>query len=278
MTSRVLRDKDRVYSVRFVWYGDAVYLHPMIWGSLILYGLSVGEFVSPGWLLLAWFVGLSVCFMTIMYNFDIIKVAVLGTVLLALFGAAYFATMELAWNPLTEVARHVVGLHAQVSPGFYVASAYVFTLLIMGEVVWAWLFHRVEVDESYVYEHQFLQGVAREPIFAQGMRRETKDLLEMLILGAADIQHRTKKGFKRFKNVPLASLSLGGAIDTLLDHKRKGEIRLQHKEQDETDQVRIQDAMHEAAEDWDDATDDEGEGAATESNGEGDSEDDGEMF
>ena len=31
MTSRVLRDKDRVYSVKFVWYGDAVYLHPMIW-------------------------------------------------------------------------------------------------------------------------------------------------------------------------------------------------------------------------------------------------------
>jgi hypothetical protein len=278
MTSRVLRDEERVYSVKFVWYGDAVYLHPMIWGSLILYGLSRAGLVAPGWLLLAWFVGLAVCFMTIMYNFDIIKFAVLGTALAALFGAAYFARMELAWNPLSEVARHVAGLHAQVSAGFYIASAYVFTLLIMCEVVWAWLFHRVEVDESYVYEHQFLQGVAREPIFAQGMRRETKDLLEMLILGAADIQHRTKKGFKRFKNVPLASLGLGRAIDTLLDHKRKGEIRLRRKDEDDADQVRIQDAMQESVEDWDEATDGEGEGVASESSADADSEDDGEMF
>ena len=30
----------------------------------------------------------------------------------------------------------------------------------------------------------------------------------MLILGAADIQHRTKKGVKRFKNVPLAECDL----------------------------------------------------------------------
>jgi hypothetical protein len=125
-----------------------------------------------------------------------------------------------------------------------------------------------------VYEHQFLQGVAREPIFAQGLRRETKDLLEMLILGAADIQHRTKKGFKRFKNVPLASLGLGRAIDSLLDHKRKGEIRLKHKEQDESDQVRIQDAMQEAADDWDDASGDEGEGGMDESIVDGDADDD----
>ena len=34
---RVLRGEDRVFSLRFVWYSDSVYLHPMIWGSLVLY-------------------------------------------------------------------------------------------------------------------------------------------------------------------------------------------------------------------------------------------------
>ncbi len=44
---------------------------------------------------------------------------------------------------------------------------------IAAEVVWAWLFHRVEIDESYVYEHQFLRATTREPIFARGLKRET---------------------------------------------------------------------------------------------------------
>ena len=30
---RVTRDEDRVYSIRFVWYGDSIYLHPMVWGQ-----------------------------------------------------------------------------------------------------------------------------------------------------------------------------------------------------------------------------------------------------
>ena len=63
-------------------------------------------------------------------------------------------------------------------------------------MIWAWLFNRVELDESYVYEHRFLQGTSREPIFARGLKRETKDLLELLILGAGDIQHRTKNGIQ----------------------------------------------------------------------------------
>ena len=33
----VLRDENRVYSVKFIWYGETVYLHPMVWGSLVLY-------------------------------------------------------------------------------------------------------------------------------------------------------------------------------------------------------------------------------------------------
>jgi hypothetical protein len=103
-----------------------------------------------------------------------------------------------------------------------------------------------------------LRGTAREPIFAQGLRRETKDLLEMLVLGAADIQHRTKKGFKRFKNVPLASLGLGTAIDALLDHKRKGEILLERQERDDSDHVRIADALQEELDEWDEASEDEG--------------------
>ena len=58
LTGRVLRDESRVYNVKFIWYGESVYLHPMIWGSLIMYALAATNIVAPGWLLLFWFLGL----------------------------------------------------------------------------------------------------------------------------------------------------------------------------------------------------------------------------
>lgn len=249
-------DQKRVYSVKFVWYGDSVYLHPMVWGSVVLYLVALTGIIPSGFLLLAWFAALAVCYLTIMYNFNVIRSAILGIGLVALFGLAYVATVEFAWNPMTAVATHVSSLEAGVTPGFYVAAAYLFAALIASEVIWAWLFHRVEIDESYVYEHGFLQGSTREPIFARGMKRETKDLLELLLLGAADIQHRTKNGFKRFKNVPFASLWLGTAIDSLLDHRRKGEIALTSKTDDDAELVRVEDAMSELENDVDDDLDD----------------------
>ena len=91
----VVRDKRRVYSVKFIWYGDSVYLHPMVWGSLLLSLLSLSERVPAGFVLLAWFVSLFVCFMTIMYNFNVIRSAVLVTGLIAFFGLAYFATVRI---------------------------------------------------------------------------------------------------------------------------------------------------------------------------------------
>ena len=42
---RVLKDETRVYSLRLVWYRDSVYLHPMIWGSLILWFLATNAVV-----------------------------------------------------------------------------------------------------------------------------------------------------------------------------------------------------------------------------------------
>jgi hypothetical protein len=252
-----VRDKRRVYCVKFVWYGDSVYLHPMVWGSLLLSLLAMSEVVPGGFVLLAWFVGLFVCFMTIMYNFNVIRSAVLAIGLVAFFGLAFFATVEFSWNPLVAIASHVSALEANVSPGFYVAAAYLFASLIASELVWAWLFHRVEIDESYIYEHGFLQGSTREPIFARGMKRETKDLLELLLLGAADIQHRTKNGFKRFSNVPFASLWLGTAIDSLLDHRRKGESGSATKTDDVAELVRISDAVQDDFEDEDDDTGDD---------------------
>lgn len=257
ITGRVLKDARRIYSIKFIWYGDSVYLHPLIWGSALLYGLAVAG-VSPAWLLLFWFMALVICFLTIMYNFDIIKAAVLGTGVVALLGAAYFSTVEWSWNPLLAVKNHIAALDAQVSPGFFLVSSYVFTLLIASEVIWAWLFHRVEIDESYVYEHQFLQGTTREPIFARGLKRETKDLLELLLLGAADIQHRTKRGFKRFRNVPFASLWLGSSIDSLLDYRRESQVRLETTSKDDADQVRISDAFPGA--DFEDLDDDHDDG------------------
>lgn len=258
VTGYVLRDKDRIYSVKFVWYGDSVYLHPMIWGSLLLYLMAKSSLFAPGYLLLAWFSGLFVCYLAIMYNFNVIKMSVLAVGLVAVFGLAYFSTMELSWNPLYALKEHLRYLQAAVSPGFYIASMYVFILLISSEVIWAWLFHRVEIDESYVYEHQFLTTSTREPIFARGLRRETKDLLELLLLGAADIQHRTKNGFKRFKNVPFASLWLGAAIDGLLDYRRPGEIGLEREKYDAAaEEARISDAQ---PGDWHDADDHDDDG------------------
>ncbi|MFT4555265.1 MAG: hypothetical protein ACKVII_09760 [Planctomycetales bacterium] len=263
LIGRVVRDRDRIYRIRFVWYGDSIYLHPMIWGSLALFGLTAGGVVTAGWALLVWFVALFVCYITILYNFDIIRCSILATGIVAFFGMAHFATVEFAWNPLTAVADHVRLLDASVSPGFFGAAAYVFTALISAEVVWAWLFHRVEIDESYVYEHQFMKTSTREPIFARGLKRETRDILELILLGAGDIQHRTRKGYRIFKNVPFASLWLGTAIDSLLDFRRKGEIALQKEGSNEGADVRVSDANPELAEelegddfDSDDADDD----------------------
>ena len=258
LIGRVVRDRNRIYRIRFVWYGDSIYLHPMIWGSLALFGLTAGNVITAGWALLAWFVAFFVCYITILYNFDIIRCSILATGIVAFFGMAHFATVELAWNPLTAVADHIRWLDASVSPGFFVAAAYVFLTLIAAEVIWAWLFHRVEIDESYVYEHQFMRASTREPIFARGLKRETRDILELILLGAGDIQHRTRKGYRCFRNVPFASLWLGTAIDSLLDFRRKGEIALQKSSEDESSQVRITDANPELADEHfdDDGPDD----------------------
>jgi hypothetical protein len=235
LIGRVLRDEYRVYSIKFIWYGDSVYLHPMIWGSLVLFFVAKSEVFTPGWPLLVWFILLAVCFLTVMYNFNIVKAGVLVVCVVAVISLAYVANVEWEWNPLRAVARHIAWLKADVTPGFYIAASYVFALLIAAEVIWAWLFNRVEIDESYVYEHRFLQSTSREPIFARGLKRETKDLLELLILGAADIKHRTRTGHKTFKNVPAASLGLGAAIDALLDHRRPGQIELERKKKGNTD-------------------------------------------
>jgi hypothetical protein len=133
------------------------------------------------------------------------------------------------------------------------------------EVSWAWLFNRVELDESYVYERRFMQSTTREPIFARGLKRETKDLLELLIMGAGDITHRTKNGVKRFKNVPGASLGLGRAIDSMLDYRRPEQVKMEGRAHDDADQVMPTDAfpdLEEADDDGihdDDAFDDAGQ-------------------
>ena len=331
---RVLKDETRVYSLRFVWYSDSVYLHPMIWGSLVLWFLATNAVVvesddvaaaatgasqaavaegdtaattpsdsataatsdtspaatddagaeagdtdvsgqtdgetegqpaeaqaektgmaawglKPGWLTMVWFISLGVCYMTTMHNFNVLRVAILIVVVLAVLGGSYYATHELELDLLAGVINHLDSLQATVTPGFYLVSAYFFAGLIVCEVFWAWLFQRVEIDESYVYEFRFLMGTAREPIFARGLRRETKDLLELALMGAADITHRTKNGVKRFPNVPFASLWLGLAFDKMLDYRRTGQIELEKRRQkDQSDQARLQDAMEVISEDW----------------------------
>ena len=107
-----------------------------------------------------------------------------------------------------------------------------------------------------MYEHQFLRASTREPIFARGLKRETRDILELLLLGAGDIQHRTRSGYRSFRNVPFASLWLGTAIDSLLDFRRKGELALEKQATGEAAQVRISDAHPELLDEEDDDDDD----------------------
>ncbi len=134
---------------------NRVYLHPMVWGSLVLFFVAKSSVFSPGWPLLIWFIMLTVCFLTVMYNFDIFKAGILLVSLVAVFGLAYISNMEWHWNPLRGLAHHIRGLERHVSPPVSTSVAcYVFAVLIFAEVVWAWLFNRVELDESYVYEHQ----------------------------------------------------------------------------------------------------------------------------
>lgn len=238
---RVLQDQDRIYSIRFVWYGDSVYLHPMVWGSLVMYVVLKSGVFQPGWLLLVWFLLLATCFLTVIYNFNIVKGAVLVVCIVAVLSLAYVANSEWEWNFLSDFSNHVKSLNAGVEPGFYIVSAYVFLVLIAAEVIWAWLFNRVEIDESYIYERRFLQSSTREPIFARGLKRETKDLLELIIMGAADITHRTRSGSKTFTNVPGASLGLGRAIDAMLDYRRPGELELERRRRQEGAKVMMDD-------------------------------------
>ncbi len=246
---RVLRDEDRVYSIRFVWYGDSVYLHPMVWGSLILYVVVKSGVFESQWPLLTWFILLAVCFLTVIYNFNIIRATVLLVCIVAVLSLAYVANSEWEWNFLSVFAVHIKSLNASVEPGFYIIASYVFGMIIATEVFWAWLFNRVEIDESYIYERRFMQSTTREPIFARGLKRETKDLLELLIMGAADITHRTRNGFKTFKNVPGASLGLGTAIDALLDHRRPGQIDLERQRRREGSEAAMDDGMPDAIDD-----------------------------
>ncbi len=246
---RVLRDEDRVYSIRFIWYGDSIYLHPMVWGSLLLYVVAKSGVFEHGWPLLIWFILLAVCFLTVIYNFNIIKASVLIVCIVAVLGLAYVANSEWEWNFLSVFANHIKSLNAGVEPGFFIVSAYVFGVIISAELIWSWLFNRVEIDESYVYERRFLQSTTREPIFARGLKRETKDLLELMIMGAADITHRTRNGHKTFKNVPGASLGLGTAIDNMLDHRRPGQIELERKRRRERADAMIDDAIPDAIDD-----------------------------
>ncbi len=255
----VLRDERRVYNVKFVWYGETVYLHPMVWGSVVLFFVAKSGVVAAGWPLLIWFAMLVICFLTVMYDFDILKAGVLLVSMIALFSLAYVSNLEWHFNPLRILARHIQSLEATVSPGFYIVTCYVFAFLIAAEVVWAWLFNRVELDESYVYEHKFLKSTTREPVFARGLKRDTRDLLELLILGAGDIEHRTKTGTKRFPNVPGASLGLGRAIDTMLNYRRDSEIDLGAKgRRDEDDQSLLEHAMPDLYDELDDGDHDNG--------------------
>ena len=186
---RVLRGEDRVYSLRFVWYSDSVYLHPMIWGSLVLYFVATQAVVtvanpvaetarveataadgaptdaqsatppangddaaiddaaiddaaidaqpaaidqagssglSLGWLTMVWFLGLGVCYLTTMHNFNVLRTGILLICVCAMLGGSYFATHEFEIDFVAGVIAHMDSLGATVTPGFYIVSAYFF--------------------------------------------------------------------------------------------------------------------------------------------------------
>jgi hypothetical protein len=80
------------------------------------------------------------------------------------------------------------------------------------------------------------------------LKRETKDLLELVIMGAADITHRTRNGYKTFKNVPGASLGLGTAIDAMLDYRRPGQVNMERKRRESPDAM-VDDGLPDAIDD-----------------------------
>ena len=94
LLGRVVRDRRHIYSNRFIWYGDSVYLHPMIWGSLLLSVLTVAGILSTGWALCVWFAALFVCYVKILYNLDILRCGVPGIGIVAFFGMAHVSMVE----------------------------------------------------------------------------------------------------------------------------------------------------------------------------------------
>lgn len=75
-------------------------------------------------------------------------------------------------------------------------------------------------------EYRFLKGMTREPIYARDVKRDPKDLGEILLLGAADIVVNTRSGhIYRYANVPGAGAWRARAFDTILDLQEPGQRR-----------------------------------------------------
>lgn len=223
---KVARDvSGRTVHVRFCHYSPIIYLHPLIWGNLILGWLAVAG-VPPGWLMIIWFLGVLVVTVTALCDIDIFRAVSLGLAVLVVLLGAWISTLKLAWNPLVAVAGSVRALEVGVTPGFYFAVAIGTGVLVAGPLLYAWLYKRVEIDRAYVMEYRFLKGVTREQIYARSVKRDPKDLGEILLLGAADIVVNTRAGHVyRYANVPGAGAWLAHAFDTVLDLQESGERR-----------------------------------------------------
>lgn len=223
---QVTRDTyGKAVHVRFCHYSPIVYLHPLVWASLLL-GCFATAGATPEWLILIWFLLVLVVTMTALEDIDIFRAVSLGLLILVVLLAAWVSTLKFAWNPLATVADVFRSLHVAVTPGFYFAVAMGSGAVVAGPLIYAWLYNRVEIDRAYVMEYRFLKGVTREQIYARAVRRDPKDLGEVLLLGAADIVVNTRSGHVyRYANVPGAAAWLARAFDTVLDVQQPGERR-----------------------------------------------------
>ena len=71
----------------------------MIWGSLVLFFVVKSGLIGAGWPVLIWFIMLCICFLTVIYNFDIFKASILFVSVAAVFGLGIHLEERMGMEP-----------------------------------------------------------------------------------------------------------------------------------------------------------------------------------
>ena len=108
--------------------------------------------------------------------------------------------------------------HSLSTSGFFLMSALFWTIIVIPTVIECWLNRRIELDSKYVQERRFMRSTARYPLFARKVQREVSDMLEWVLLGAADVHIAVQGGARLYRNVPGAGRRLSRPLDDVVDY------------------------------------------------------------